>query len=288
MCHAIEDPTFDATAVATNPRARCRPVHRPPRLPADRVPHCLWDVFIDHDAEPVQEIPLTGRVRASRLAGFAFAPPRVDGGAGRADYSGSFVPDLQLEMLSRGALVTACREFLVQNHLLVRALMMSVAAHADDAAAREIGMKQWIGAAAVASSRLRTALGIAPDDVAAILKVLQLHPVFVPGYTRFSFALDGAGRGLIRLDDCDALREGDAYSWFALLDAEPHPALDMMVQAVNPRARCRAVPRPAGARQAWEVVVDPSTEPAAEPPEAVLVRNSGTARFAFTVRQMQN
>jgi len=24
MCHAIEDPTFDASAVATNPRARCR------------------------------------------------------------------------------------------------------------------------------------------------------------------------------------------------------------------------------------------------------------------------
>ncbi|MEO8605919.1 MAG: hypothetical protein ABI629_25340, partial [bacterium] len=28
MCHAIEDPTFDASAVATNPRARCRPIHR--------------------------------------------------------------------------------------------------------------------------------------------------------------------------------------------------------------------------------------------------------------------
>src|SRR5262249_56954508 len=26
MCHAIEDPTFDASAVATNPRARCRPI----------------------------------------------------------------------------------------------------------------------------------------------------------------------------------------------------------------------------------------------------------------------
>jgi hypothetical protein len=38
---------------------------------------------------------------------------------------------------------------LVQNHLLVRALMMAVAEHADDAAAREIGMKRWIGAAAV-------------------------------------------------------------------------------------------------------------------------------------------
>jgi len=34
MCHDIEDPTFDATAVATNPHAQVRPVHRPPRTPA--------------------------------------------------------------------------------------------------------------------------------------------------------------------------------------------------------------------------------------------------------------
>ena len=33
MCHDIEDPTFDATAVATNPRAQVRPIHRPPRVP---------------------------------------------------------------------------------------------------------------------------------------------------------------------------------------------------------------------------------------------------------------
>lgn len=30
MCHTIEDPTFDATAIATNPRAQVRPIHRPP------------------------------------------------------------------------------------------------------------------------------------------------------------------------------------------------------------------------------------------------------------------
>src|SRR5918992_5214983 len=51
MCHDIEDPTFDATAAATNPRARMRPVHRPPRglsdRLADRTAHCLWDVTID-------------------------------------------------------------------------------------------------------------------------------------------------------------------------------------------------------------------------------------------------
>ena len=47
MCHTIEDPTFDATAVATNPRAQVRPVHRPPRVPSDRHPHCAWTVVID-------------------------------------------------------------------------------------------------------------------------------------------------------------------------------------------------------------------------------------------------
>jgi hypothetical protein len=282
MCHAIEDPTFDATAVATNPRARCRPVHRPPRVPADRTPHCLWNVFIDRDAEPVQEIPLTARVRRSRLASSAFPAPPAERDGGRDDYGGSFVPDFQLEVLSRGALVTVCREFLVQDHLLVRALMMSVAEHAGDAAAREIGMQQWIGAGAVASSRLRTALGITQNDVAVIVKVLQLHPAFVPGYAACSFALDGPDRGLVRLDECDALREGDPYGWFALIDADPHPALDVMVQAVNPRARCRAVPPPTGARHAWEIVVDRAAEPAAEPPEAALVRSTGTARYTFT------
>src|SRR5256885_1695107 len=44
MCHHIEDPTFDGTAVATNPRARIRPIHRPPRVPADREPHCHWTI----------------------------------------------------------------------------------------------------------------------------------------------------------------------------------------------------------------------------------------------------
>src|SRR5262249_36436722 len=78
MCHAIEDPTFDATAVATNPRARCRPIHRPPRTPADRMPHCHWEVFIDPDAEPIREIAITGRVRASRLAAIEFAPVTGD------------------------------------------------------------------------------------------------------------------------------------------------------------------------------------------------------------------
>ena len=38
MCHHIEDPTFDTTVTAINPKARCRPVHRPPRSSVDQSP----------------------------------------------------------------------------------------------------------------------------------------------------------------------------------------------------------------------------------------------------------
>ena len=37
MCHHIEDGTFDVTAQAINPKAHIRHVHRPPRVPSDRV-----------------------------------------------------------------------------------------------------------------------------------------------------------------------------------------------------------------------------------------------------------
>ena len=62
MCHDIEDPTFDATAVATNPRARVRPVHRPPAVPRGG-PDCHWTVQIDESADPVE---LAGEIARDR------------------------------------------------------------------------------------------------------------------------------------------------------------------------------------------------------------------------------
>jgi hypothetical protein len=44
MCHHIEDGTFDVTARVVNPHAHIRHVHRPPRVPTDRVPHRRWEV----------------------------------------------------------------------------------------------------------------------------------------------------------------------------------------------------------------------------------------------------
>lgn len=277
MCHHIEDPTFDASAVASNPRARVRPVHRPPRVPVDRMPHCHWEVVIDPAVEPVQEAAITKRVAASRLAGIRFDSMPADDGGGLDDYRGAFAPDFRLEHLSRNALLRTCREFLVQNHLLVRALMIAIAERADDAAAQRIAVAQWTGAGAVASSRLRRVFGIAGDGVEAIAAVLAVHPAFLPGYLN-------AGRDGTRLwvADGDALREGDVYSWYALLDdAAVQPALDAMVQAVNPRARLAPVAARGDERFAWEVVIDPTATPTETPMAVSMVANTTTAAFTF-------
>jgi hypothetical protein len=78
MCHTIEDATFDPTAQAVNPKAHVRHVHRPPRAPADRVPHCRWEITIDDANETLDEPPITTMTRSTTAATFQF-PPMRDG-----------------------------------------------------------------------------------------------------------------------------------------------------------------------------------------------------------------
>ena len=78
MCHTIEDGTFDVTAQAVNPKARIRHVHRPPRISADQVPHCRWEIVIDDDTETLPEADITALTRLTTAATFAF-PPMRDG-----------------------------------------------------------------------------------------------------------------------------------------------------------------------------------------------------------------
>ena len=284
MCHQIEDPTFDATAGATNPRAQVRPIHRPPRVSADRVPHCHWRVRIEPDATPVEEIALAGQVRASRLAGLPTALPASDGEpGGRADYAGAFAPDLELEDLSHAALLAVCREFCLQGHLLVRALMLAIAERQGEAAARQVALAQWIGIAAVAAERVAGAMDVVGDDLDAIARVFQLHPAFRPR-EYVAFRVERRDDAVVcRIDDCAALAEGDPWSWFALLDGA-HPALDAIARAVNPRARCLPCDVP-GARVAWSVTIDPSAEPAPEPPEVMITKLSKGVTFHWASRR---
>ena len=72
MCHHIEDGTFDVTAQAVNPKAHIRHVHRPPRVPGDRVPHCRWEIVIEDETETLPEKDITKITRMTTAATFTF------------------------------------------------------------------------------------------------------------------------------------------------------------------------------------------------------------------------
>jgi hypothetical protein len=287
MCHAIEDPTFDATAVATNPRAQVRPVHRPPRRPADREPHCHWTVEIVADAEPVVAHPNVAIVEGAKVASIGLRMPDADAEPGGwSDYSGEFDPDFELEDLSHSALVITLQEIAVQSHLLFRGFLLAVSQHYGDAEAASINPQVFTGLAGLTAQRLRDALAIDRDDAAAIAKVLQVHPVFFPRtYVDLSVEVVDDDRVRFAIGPCPALDEGDDLTWFAQLGSQADRALDAIVQAVNPRASCHSVSLQGSERFAYEAVIDPTATPASEAPEIGLAKISTGATVTFTPRR---
>jgi len=287
MCHDIEDPTFDATAAATHPCMKMRPIHRPPRDPGDRVPHCRWSVFIDGEATPYEQHPHLAIIERSRIANIEIDVPDSDREPGGwADYSGPFDPGFQLEDLSHRALCIVTQEAAVQTHLLARSYMLSIAKRSTDEDATKLARGQWTGVAAIAAHRLRRALAIEGDGIDAIAKVFQLHPHFHPrSYVDWRVELSGSESARLSLGGCPALQEDDAYSWLAGLGAAGHPALDAIAGAINPYARCHPVDKPTNAQLAWDVVIDQSSEPQKEPMELKLARVSRGAAFEFEQRR---
>jgi len=286
MCHDIEDPTFDATAAATHPRMKMRPIHRPPRTPPGRYPHCHWAVFIDGDAAPQTPHANRALVAQTRLADVPLQLPERDlEPGGWPDYSGPFDPGFQLEDLSHRALLIVNQEAAVQAHLLVRGYLLCVAQRFGEAAALEIGRRQWVGCAALAAHRLRRTLALEGDGAEEIAKVFQLHPHFQPrSYVDLRVELLGPRSLRIELGDCPALREGDPHTWFAGISEQPHPALEAIAGALNPRARCRPA-EPRGASFAWDVVIDPGAQPQEDPVELKLGRISRGAEFELMRRR---
>jgi hypothetical protein len=286
MCHTIEDPTFDATAVATNPRAQVRPVHRPPRVPADRSPHCHWTVVIDESYPPVEAHPNLALVEDSLIAGIPVDRPAEDAEPGGwPDYHREFDPDFALEDLSHSALVVTLQEIAVQSHLLFRSFLLAVAQAFGEEVAVALNPKVFTGLAGLTAQRLRAATGVAGDGAEAVAKVLQLHPTFFPRtYVDLTVEVD-RDRVRFAFRDSPVFAERDGYTWLAQLGGAGDRALDAIVQAVNPRALCHAVPAGAGERFAYEAVIDPAVPAAPEAPEIGLAKISTGASVVFTPRR---
>jgi hypothetical protein len=272
MCHDIEDPTFDATAVASNPRAQVRPVHRPPRsaddVAADRRPHCAWTVTID-DAHPgVTPIPALAVVAASRAANLELDPvDRTDDG--QSDYAGPLVSDLDFSAFSRSALVRIADEVCVQMHLLNLGFLIAVRARAtSDAQAAEIATKQLVGIAGVAAERISRALGT------TTLETLALHPLLNPA----SYVAASVDDTTVTVSRGHAHADG---AWISLCGPGSLRPLQAAVRGVDPHLDVEVT----GTDTAWTATVVRRDEPAPAFDEVAVARISTGVGFEFEPRR---
>jgi hypothetical protein len=277
MCHDIEDPTFDATAIATNPHAQIRPIHRPPRVPAGRSPHCAWRVTID-DAYPAVDWPPAALTLSDSEAGrFDGMTPIDSTEEGDGDYAGPLLEDVRFADFSHSALVRIAEEVCIQMHLLVLSFRLAVGSRMDEQRALDAVRKGFTGIAGLTAARLRAALDV-PGDLDGAAAILALHPAFNPA--GYSGAEVVAGERLtLRLDRrSPACVDG---AWPALIDADYLDPLHAILNAVDPHLRAEVS---ADDDDHLELVVvrDETSHP--EAGEVQVTRVSTGATFAFTDR----
>jgi hypothetical protein len=273
MCHTIEDPTFDATAVATNARAQVRPVHRPPRVPSDRHPHCAWTVIIDEAYPPVEGIPALDIVAETRAAKWELdAIDRSD--EGLADYSGPVVSDFDFSAYSHSALVRMADEVCLQMHLLYLSFAIAVRARAgsDVKLADSICTRQLIGVAGLGADRIHRALSL-PGGIAGVLKVFELHPLFNPvGY------INAEAHAQLQVHQSPA---HDDAAWISLCSPESVQPLQAIATAIDPHIEVRVT----GTGTDWIAELSESDTAATELPEVSIAKVSGGATFEFQPRR---
>jgi hypothetical protein len=271
MCHDIEDPTFDATAVATNPRAQVRPLHRPPRTPADRAPHCAWTVVIDPSYPPVTESDGCREVTQSRAAQVVLS--EIDpADPGMADYAGPLLSDLAFGSFSHSALVRMADEVCLQMHLLNLGFLRAMRRRTDPDAARAIALKQLVGIAGVAAERIHAALDL-PGGTEGALCTLELHPLLNPAaYVDASVGDD------LRVRPSAAHEDG---SWITLCGPDSLTPLQAAVRAVDPCLDVEVI----GTDEQWTATVVPRDTPAPVAEEVAVTRISTGSSFVFEPRR---
>ncbi|MBV8951143.1 MAG: hypothetical protein JOZ99_09730, partial [Actinobacteria bacterium] len=279
MCHTIEDPTFDATALATNPRARIRPIHRPPRAPADRHPHCHWTLVIDPENDPVGAIPLTEEVGRLPLASVPNEVPPDREPGGMRDYTGPLRPGFRLADLSWGGLAAVAREFQVQAHLLVAATELALRTHFDVDVARRIVGDAWVGTAWLTSERMAGALRLEARDPHGLARVLSLHGALPPGFDR-TVEVHGNDVHVELVPSMAGLLSRDHAGWLGLLASRETRGLEAAVFGFDRRARVHDVDVRDG-RVAFRARIDGSAEPVAEPDSVALARIGMASTWHF-------
>ncbi len=274
MCHDIEDPTFDATAVATNRRAQIRPIHRPPRKSPDQHPHCAWTVIIDESHPVIEDHPVIAVMRQTRAARTELDP--IDpGDEGQADYSGELVSDVDFAQFSHSALVRIADEVCLQMHLLNLSFIIAVGKRAgtDTELANKICTNQLTGIAGIAAERIHRALGL-PGGVEGAVRTLELHPLFNPAaYVTAEFGPDA-----VEVRKAAAHEDG---AWISLVGPSSTRPLQAAVAAIDPHLDVQIT----GGDTEWTARVIETDAAAEELVEVSVVRVSGGSSWVFAPRK---
>jgi len=274
MCHDIEDPTFDATAVATNRRAQIRPIHRPPRVPADRHPHCAWTVIIAESYPEVDDHPALDVIRRTRAARTELDPIDADD-EGQGDYAGELLSDFDFSAFSHSALVRMADEVCLQMHLLNLSFILAVGKRTgtNTRLATEICTKQLIGLAGIAAERIHRALEL-PGGIEGAVRTLELHPMFNP----VSYVTAEFGPDQVHVRRSPAHEDG---AWISLVSPAETRPLQAAVATIDPHLDIELT----GTETDWSARVIETDTAAKELPEVSVVRISGGSTFAFQPRK---
>ncbi|UDY22230.1 hypothetical protein [Nocardioides sp. Kera G14] len=272
MCHTIEDPTFDATAVATNPKAQVRPVHRPPRVPAGRVPVCSWTVIIDESYPDAVGIPALAVNERSRAATLELEP--IDAtDEGVSDYRGPLLADLDFAAFSHSALVRIADEVCLQMALLDRAFVLALKARADTEQLLRLRRKQLTGFAGIAAMRVARALDL-PATPEGALELLRLHPMLNPA----AYVRTRGEAGTLAVSPGPAHEDA---AWVSLIGPDWAVPLAAAVRELDPHFDVTVT----GADDEWVARVVVRDEETKETDEVAVTKISLGAGFAFEKRR---
>jgi hypothetical protein len=267
MCHDMEDNTFDATLRATNPRARCVPIHRPPKPDTMSGEHCRWELTISPDDRAIRpDNPHLAVIRASKAANFAFVLGESAEPGGLADYSGAYTSGLRFEELSHAVLVRQVKEFALDVHLLMRAAYLSVLERHGQDVLRDAAHQHIAALAPPLVRRLSDAMGVEGAGLEAIAKLLQLNPLLPGDYVDLTVQFADEDTLEVTVHACAALEDRDTPSPIDAFDDVEPIVISAIAQAVDPRAQ---IQRHRGL--SWHITIDPGAEPAPEHPLAGLV-----------------
>jgi hypothetical protein len=273
MCHDMEDPTFDATAIATNPKAQMRPIHRPPRIPGDRHPHCRWTVIIDESHPDAEGLPPLAAIEKTRAARLELAP--IDpADEGLCDYAGPLLSDFDFAAYSHSALVRIADEVCLQMHLLSLSFALAVRARAEsEGSARSICTNGLVGLAGLGAERIHKALAL-PSSTEGVLAVMELHPLFNPaGYVDAEFT-----DGTLRVHRSAAHDDG---AWISLCTPGSTDPLQAIATAVDPHLEVTV----SGTATDWTLELHTIDVAAKEMSAVRVAKFSGGATFQFEPRQ---